>query len=258
MTTLDSQALLTNEKTSSPEPDPRRCLNCDALTGGDYCASCGQDARTTRITFPSLLRSLIDNVLSVDSALLRTFLALVRRPGPFIRAFLLGRRVDVARPLPYYLLVVALKVGAPALFKQVSGPRSAGSSGSFWDENFVALQLSFAYGALMLPLAAARRVLHARAGYSVAEHFVALLYVLSQSVLVLLVAQVVLWPFGIPLKGDPEGLLWLAAFTGYTLWAARGFLFEPLWKVALKLLASFGLTLGAAVVIAIVVKAAIT
>ena len=221
---------------------------------GDYCATCGQARRTKRITFPSLVRSLIDNVLSVDSTLLRTFQALVRRPGPFIREFLLGRRVGFARPLPYYLLVVGLNVAAGAVFK--SGPASgnaAASSGSFWDNNFVALQLSLAYGALMLPVAAARRVLHEDAGYSVAEHFVCLLYVLSQSVLVLLAARAGLWVAGISITGDAEGLIFLAAFVGYAVWAARGFLSEPLWKVALKLVASFAMAIGGLGVVGLVV-----
>ena len=218
------------------------CLNCEADLTGSYCSGCGQRARTARITFPRLLRSFVDHLISVDSRLLRTFQALVRRPGAFIRAFLLGRRVGYARPVSYYLVVVALKVAASAVLRlPAEMPTDGDLDGSFWDENFLALQIGVAFGLLMLPLAAARRLLHRAAGYSVAEHFVFLLYVLAQSILIVLVVQVALWPFGIPLRGDAEGLAWLTAFSGLVLWASRGFLAEPRWKVALKLIAEFAM-----------------
>ena len=252
----DPSAAPLNRPAESLAPPSRSCLNCAAALYGNYCGSCGQATRTGRITFPGLLRSLAGNILSVDSTLIRTFRALIRQPGPFIRSFVLGQRVGFARPLPYYLLIVGLNVAAVAFLRSGPSPANGAEPGSFWDQNFVALQLSLAFGALMLPLAAARRVLHPSAGYSVAEHFVWLLYVLSQSVLVTLVVRTVLWPFGISFggRGDPEGLTWLAAFIGYALWAGRGFLFEPVWKVALKLLAGMVMVLIASGVVGLVVR----
>jgi len=231
------------------------CLNCEADVTGSYCSGCGQRARTGRITFPRLLRSFVDHLISVDSNLLRSFQALVRRPGAFIRAFLLGRRVGYARPLPYYLAVVALNGAASAVLRHPAETAADGDlDGSFWDENFVALQIGLAFGLLMLPLAAARRLLHRGAGYSVAEHFVFLLYVLAQSILIVLVVQVALWPFGIALSGDAEGLVWLTAFSGFVLWASRGFLVESRWKVALKLIAAFVMLLVGVGVIGLIVQ----
>lgn len=230
------------------------CLNCGAELPGSYCGACGQRARTARITFPRLLQSFADHVLSIDSNLLRTFRALVRRPGEFIGAFLRGRRVGYARPLPYYLLAVAVNVGAAAVLRHPSETSpGADPVGSYWEQNFVALQIGLAYGLLMLPLAAARRILHG-AGYSVAEHFVFLLYVLAQSILVVLAVQVALWPWGIPLSGDAEGLTALTAFCGYVLWASRGFLAEPSWKVGLKLIAAFLMLLPCLAVVGLLVQ----
>lgn len=240
----DPRATLVNEPAHSTTLATRSCLNCAAAIAGDFCASCGQSTRTTRITFPKLLRTLTDQILSVDSTLIATFRALIRRPGPFVRSFLLGRRVGFARPLPYYLFVVGLNVAASAILRSATSAKNpAGPVGSFWKENFVALQIGLALAALMLPVAAARRILHEDAGFSVAEHFVSLLYVLAQSVLVILIVRLALLPFGVSFNGDAEGLTWLTAFVGYTLWGSRGFLFEPLWKVALKLLVAFVLAL---------------
>lgn len=253
-TPSDPSAAPSNGPAPSLARPLRSCLNCEAAVDGDYCEWCGQATHTARITFPSLLRSLADHILSVDSTLLRTFGALIRQPGPFVRSYLLGRRVGFAGPLAYYLLIVGLNVAASAFLRRGPTPAHAPGPGSFWQENFVALQIGLAFGALMLPLAAARRVLHSRAGYGVAEHFVWLLYVLGQSILVMLVVRAGLWPFGVAFGGDAEGLTWLAAFVGYALWAGRGFLFEPMWKVTLKLLAAFATVLIAVGVVGLVAR----
>ncbi len=231
----------------NPPLPAQTCLNCDAPLAGSYCSTCGQRARTGRITFPGLTRSLASQVLSFDSRLLHTFRALVRKPGAFIRNFVLGRRVGYARPLPYYLLAIALNIAMSGVVDHASeSPASDNGGRSFWEQNFLAVLLGLMYGLLMLPLAGARRLLHREPAYSVAEHFVFLLYTLAQSVLIVLVARVVLWTFGMSLTGDMEGSIWLVALSGYIVWASRGFIFEPGWKVALKLIPAFAMVVAAA------------
>ena len=228
------------------------CRNCGAVVDGAWCGACGQRARVERITFPGLLRGLAEQVVSVDSKLLRTFVALVRRPGEFVREWLLGRRVGFAKPLSYYLLVVALNVGASAVLRHAGEP-PAEADRSFWDANFVALQISLAFGLLMLPLAGARRVLHEHSGWSVAEHFVFLLWMLAQSILVVLAVQIALVPLGV----DPsavEGPVWLASFVGLVVHGSRAFLREPLWRVALKLVAELALLMIAIAIAALLLR----
>jgi len=244
----------TSTEVSTAEPVPgQSCLNCDADVTDSYCSVCGQRARTTRTTLPRLLRDFGDHLLSFDSHALRTLRALFTRPGTFIRAFLLGRRVGYARPLPYYLLAVALNVGVSSVLRPSAVPGGA-NQGSFWDQNFVALQIGVAFGLLMLPVAAARRLLHRGAGYSVAEHFSFLLYVLAQSIVMLLSVKLLLWPLGMRLSGDAEGLTWLATFSGYVVWASRGFLVETRWKVVLKLIAAFIILLACMAVVGLIWK----
>jgi hypothetical protein len=226
------------------------CLNCGAPVVGRYCSACGQTAGTDRLSFPRLFKDFFGHFVSLDSRVLRTFVAVSRRPGTFIREYLLGRRVGYSGPLTYYLLVVALNVGVSALLRHSSAtPLEPDAGASFWDQNFVALQISLAFGALMLPLAVFRRLLHFKEDYSIAEHFSFLLFVLAQSVLVILVLHLVTHALGITMDGDVEGAAWLAAFTLYALLGSRGFIREPLWMIGVKL--------GAAYVGMLVVLAAI-
>lgn len=180
------------------------CLNCGAALRGEFCDSCGQAAATRRVTFPGLLREIVGSILDVDSAALRTFRALVTHPGVFVRRYLLGERVGFWGPLRYYVLVVALNVGAGLVLGRpaVSPVRTEGAD-SFWAENLVALQISAAFALLLLPLAAAQRILHRRAGYTLAEHYAFLLYALAQSVLAVVLLKLLLWPLGRTFQGGP-------------------------------------------------------
>lgn len=221
--------------------EPAACLNCGAALRGTYCARCGQPARTQRLTFPRVVRESVAHVLSLDWRVLRTARALLTRPGPFIREYLQGQRAPYSGPLPYYFLVVAANVAAAAVLGQAAvTPVEHDVGDSFADRNFVALQIGVVFGLLMLPLAVFRRVLHRSEGYSVAEHFAFLLYALAQSVLAVILLQLLLaFPLRMEMNGDLEGVVWLSAFTVAVLWGSRGFLAEATWRVALKLLASF-------------------
>lgn len=91
------------------------------------------------------------------------------------------------------------------------------------------------FGVLMLPLGMAQRwVVNRSGGYSLAEHYAFLLYLLAQSVLVLVLLQLALLPLGSSLAGGIEGGAWFIAFLAYLLWAGPHFYLEPRWRVALK------------------------
>ncbi|HLL46849.1 MAG TPA: DUF3667 domain-containing protein [Longimicrobiaceae bacterium] len=216
------------------------CLNCGAGLTGDFCARCGQAARTGRLRFDGWLREFGEHLLTLDFAVVHTFGALLRRPGGFVRAYLDGRRVGYTGPLRYYLLVVALNIAASTVLSHgADAPEQGGPDEGFWDGNFVALQIGLLFGLLMLPLAGAQRALDRRAGYTLAEHYAFLLYVLAQSVLGMIALRLVLSLGGMPFEGDPEGLAWLALFTGYLLWARSGFVEGRLWRSVLKTLLAY-------------------
>jgi hypothetical protein len=242
----------------NPSPDGGAapvCLNCSAPLKGAYCSECGQAASTGRLRLPQLVRDFAGHMVSLDFGFLRTCLALLRRPGPFLRDYLRGRRVRYANPLSYYLLAVALNVASAALFGHAAvSPVKLDLDGSFWERNFVAIQVGLILTLLMLPLAAMRRVLHRRDGYSVAEHLAALLFVLAQCILIFLVLQCGLWVAGQRLSSGQEGLAFMATFTAYVLWASRSWIAEGFGYVVLKLLTSYGVILVGIVGLGVVLK----
>jgi hypothetical protein len=81
------------------------CPNCNAPTIGAYCAVCGQERDTHRRSVWSLLHSLIEELASFDSRILRTARALVFEPGELSLAFQQGRPRRYVPALRLYLFV---------------------------------------------------------------------------------------------------------------------------------------------------------
>lgn len=92
------------------------CLNCGERLLGDFCWRCGQEAADFHRPLRSLASDFLDNVLSLDSKLLRTIVPLLFRPGWLTREYLAGRRAPYVRPLKLYLLAALLAFGVLTLF----------------------------------------------------------------------------------------------------------------------------------------------
>ena len=84
------------------------CLNCGEKLLGDFCWRCGQETTDFHRPLRSLASDFFDNVLSLDSKLLRTIGPLLFRPGRLTREYLAGRRAPYVRPLKLYLLAALL------------------------------------------------------------------------------------------------------------------------------------------------------
>lgn len=87
--------------------DARPCPNCDQLLWGQYCANCGQRARTRMITLWELLKDAGDLIASLDSRLWRTLGLLLFRPGRLTVDYLEGKR---ARYIPPFRLFIAASI----------------------------------------------------------------------------------------------------------------------------------------------------
>ena len=87
--------------------DARPCPNCDQLLWGQYCASCGQRARTRMITLWELLKDAGDLIASLDSRLWRTLGLLLFRPGRLTVDYLEGKR---ARYVPPFRLFISASI----------------------------------------------------------------------------------------------------------------------------------------------------
>lgn len=94
------------------------CLNCGEKLRGDFCWRCGQEAADFHRPLRSLASDFLDNVLNLDTKLLRTIRPLLFQPGRLTREYLAGRRAPYVRPLKLYLLAALLSFGVMALWPQ--------------------------------------------------------------------------------------------------------------------------------------------
>jgi hypothetical protein len=100
------------------EDKPEVCLNCGEKLLGEFCWRCGQEAVDLRRPLRDLAGDFLDNVLELDSKLLRTIGPLLFRPGRLTREYLAGRRAPYVRPLKLYLLAALLCFGILAIWPQ--------------------------------------------------------------------------------------------------------------------------------------------
>jgi hypothetical protein len=84
-------------------PD-RPCLNCGDATVGWYCPNCGQRKVDVRVSLRRMLMEVMDDQLSVNSTLPRTFIALMCRPGHLTREYVQGRIMHYIPPFRLYLV----------------------------------------------------------------------------------------------------------------------------------------------------------
>ena len=92
----------TADETSTPV---EACLNCGTLLTGQYCATCGQRARSRLISIWELVRDAIGDLFELDSRLWQTLIPLSLRPGQLTREYLLGRRARFMPPFRTYLVL---------------------------------------------------------------------------------------------------------------------------------------------------------
>lgn len=86
----------------------QHCLNCGTALGGQYCASCGQRARSRLISIWELTSEAFGDLFELDSRLWRTLVPLIARPGKLTRDYLEGRRASFMPPFRTYLVLSIL------------------------------------------------------------------------------------------------------------------------------------------------------
>jgi hypothetical protein len=82
-----------------------QCLNCKSPLAGQYCANCGQRARTRLISLWELTTDAFGDLFELDSRLWRTLIPLFARPGILTRDYLEGRRARFMPPFRTYLVL---------------------------------------------------------------------------------------------------------------------------------------------------------
>ncbi len=82
-----------------------RCHNCGSPIIGPFCAICGQERDTHRRSVWSLMGDLFEDIISFDSRILRTGIALMAEPGELAAAFREGRPHRYVPALRLYFFV---------------------------------------------------------------------------------------------------------------------------------------------------------
>ncbi|CAA9368878.1 MAG: hypothetical protein AVDCRST_MAG68-5229 [uncultured Gemmatimonadetes bacterium] len=99
------------------------CANCASLVTGPFCAQCGQRNIRRLVSVRRMMWDVLDDQLSVNSALPRTISGLLLRPGFLTREYVAGRIVRYIAPFRLYLVTSLLFFLVLALY---ADPRRLG------------------------------------------------------------------------------------------------------------------------------------
>jgi Protein of unknown function (DUF3667) len=119
---------------NSEKAEPSACLNCGTKLLGPYCSECGQPAVDLRRPLRELTGNFFEDVLNLDTRLLRAIGPLLLRPGFLTREYLAGRRTRYSPPLRLFLIATLLFAGLVAVLpprselRIVTGPAQAATS----------------------------------------------------------------------------------------------------------------------------------
>lgn len=94
------------------------CVNCGAVLGGPFCATCGQSAHVHR-SVSHIFEEFLHGVWHFDSKAWRTLPLLIFRPGRLTRDYVYGKRASYIAPLALFLFSIFLMF---FVFGMLGGP----------------------------------------------------------------------------------------------------------------------------------------
>ena len=92
------------------------CQNCGDDYEGDYCRSCGQPAKTTRITLKNSFSNFFSSFFSIEHGFLHTIYELWYRPGYMVMDFIRGQRQPYYKPFSLLIVMAAIYIIAAHIF----------------------------------------------------------------------------------------------------------------------------------------------
>lgn len=84
------------------------CKNCDHSFEGNYCSQFGQPISNGRIYFKDLWHDFLNNVLTLDGPLPRSFRGMMLRPGTMVQTYISGKRRYYYQPIKNFILMLTL------------------------------------------------------------------------------------------------------------------------------------------------------
>ena len=81
------------------------CPNCNTVVDGPFCSTCGQSQKNLNKQIWTLTGELLDDVIRLDSRVVRTLRALMFKPGFLTHEYFEGRRARYSPPIRLYLII---------------------------------------------------------------------------------------------------------------------------------------------------------
>ena len=85
-----------------------QCLNCGAKLDTKFCAHCGQKNKDYRLSFKDLFSDFLEELLDMDSRVLRSVRMLFTKPGFLTSEYIKGKRISYLPPVRIYLVASVL------------------------------------------------------------------------------------------------------------------------------------------------------
>jgi hypothetical protein len=168
------------------------CKNCNNFFEGNYCNFCGQPEDQKRITMSFLWGKFVHGFFHVNRGLVYTMAELFVHPGTMLRGYIAGKRIDHINPFTY-LVLISLVGGFIYTWSGILDHMdqlflASGETINFTRKHFSSRML------LMIPIYAILcRVLFRSFKYNVAEHLIINTFLISQSIVFLIVGMLVCW-----------------------------------------------------------------
>ena len=88
------------------------CLNCKTVLfqGQKFCPSCGQKAKTHRLTIAHFFHEAFHAVTHADKGIFHLMKCLATKPGTTAREYILGRRKAYFNPFTFFVLIMSVFV----------------------------------------------------------------------------------------------------------------------------------------------------
>ncbi len=89
-------------------PQSAECLNCGTPLNSHFCPECGQKNKEYNLTFKDFFSVFLEELLDVDSRVLRSLRLLFTKPGFLTSEYVKGRRIRYLPPVRIYLVASVL------------------------------------------------------------------------------------------------------------------------------------------------------
>jgi hypothetical protein len=86
----------------------QKCLNCQALLYGEFCATCGQKAFFHKDSFGHMLMHFVGDYFHYDNKFWQTIKSLFTKPGETTLCWINGQRAKFLNPIQLYIFVTTV------------------------------------------------------------------------------------------------------------------------------------------------------